>query len=94
MAKLIVVDVQNFKQMMIDLKAQFKKKREETKGSRECTKYYAEKCVQDHNEAIKRKALGRPGIDPRMAAKQKKKSAAAQSEAQRQEDLALSSLPV
>ena len=29
--------------------------------------------MQGYNEAEKRKALGRPGIDPRMAAKQKKK---------------------
>ena len=36
-------------------------------------KYFAEKCVQAHNEAEKRKALGHPGIYPRMAAKQKKK---------------------
>ena len=48
-------------------------------------KYYAQKCVQAHNEAEKRKAFGRPGIDPRMAAKQKKKSAEAQPEAQWQE---------
>ena len=48
-------------------------------------KYFAEKCVQVHNEAEKRKALGRPGIDPKMAAKQKKKPAVAQAEASRQE---------
>src|SRR3990170_8535582 len=48
-------------------------------------KYYAEKCIQAHNEAEKRKALGRPGIDPKMAAKHKKKPAVAQAEASRQE---------
>ena len=49
-------------------------------------KYFAEKCVQAHNEAKKRKALGRPGIDPRMAAKKKKKPDVAQPEASRQEE--------
>ena len=44
-------------------------------------KYFTEKCVQAHNEAEKRKALGRPGIDPKMAAKQKKKPDVAQAEA-------------
>ena len=34
----------------------------------------ADKCVLAYNEAEKRKALGRPGIDPRMAAKKKKLS--------------------
>ena len=37
------------------------------------------------NEAEKRKALGRPGIDPRMAAKQKKKPIVAEPNAPRQE---------
>jgi len=82
MAKLSVADVKIFKQMMQDLKAEFNKKREEAKGSHERMKYYAQKCVQAHNEAEKRKALGRPGIDPKMAAKQKKKSAEAKPEAQ------------
>ena len=72
MAKLSVDDVQNFKKMLHELKEQFHKKHEEGKGSREQMKYSAEKCVQAHNEAEKRKALGHPGIDPRMAAKQKK----------------------
>ena len=36
-------------------------------------KSLADKCVQGYNEAEKCKALGRPGIDPRMAAKKKKK---------------------
>ena len=70
--------------MLHDLKDQFHKKREEAKGSQERMKYFAEKCVQAHNKAEKRKALGRPGTDPRMAAKQKKKSAEAIPEAQRQ----------
>ena len=48
-------------------------------------KYLAEKCVQAHNEAEKRKALGHPAIDPRMAAKQKK-PVVAQIEAPRQEE--------
>ena len=47
-------------------------------------KYYAQKCVQAHNEAEKRKALGRPGIDPKMAAKKSKKSVEAESKASRQ----------
>jgi hypothetical protein len=72
MAKLSVTDVQNFKKMMADLKAEFHKRRDEAKGSREHLKYYAEKCVHAHNEALKRKALGRPGIDPKLAAKKKK----------------------
>ena len=84
MAKLSMADVQNFKQMLHDLKEAFHKKREEAKGSRERMKYFAQKCVQDHNEAEKRKALGRPGIDLKMAAK-KKKPAVAQAEAARQE---------
>ena len=82
MAKLSVADVQIFKKMLHDLKAEFHKKREEAKGSCKRMKYYAQKCVQAHNEAEKRKALGRPGIDPRMAAKQNKKSAEAKTEAQ------------
>ena len=46
-------------------------------------KSYAQKCVQAHNEAEKRKALGRPGIDPRMAAKKSKKPAEANPDATR-----------
>ena len=72
MAKLSVTDVQNFKQLLHDLKEAFHKKREEAKGSRERMKLLAAKCVQAHNEAEKCKALGRPGIDPKMAAKKKK----------------------
>src|SRR3989337_2802537 len=83
MAKLSVTEVQNFKQMMIDLKAEFVKRRDEAQGSRERLKYYAEKCVQAHNEALKRKALGRPGIDHKLAAK--KKPMQAEAEAPRQE---------
>ena len=85
MAKLSVADVQSFKQMLHNLNEQFHKKREEAKGSRERMKYFAEKCVQAHNEAEKREALGRPGIDPRMAAKKKKKPATAEPDAPRQE---------
>ena len=48
-------------------------------------KNLAAKCVQGYNEAEKRKALGRPGIDPRMAAK-KKKPVVAEPEASRQEE--------
>nr|XP_020188130.1 neuromodulin-like [Aegilops tauschii subsp. strangulata] len=70
---------------MTDLKAQFNKKCEEAKGSRDRMKYYAEKCIQAHNEAEKRKALGRPGIDPKLAAKKKKKSTEAEPKAPRQE---------
>ena len=39
-------------------------------------KSLADKCVLAYNEAEKRKSLGRPGIDPRMAAKKKKLSTA------------------
>src|SRR3954470_12633661 len=74
MAKLSVQDVKNFKVMLHKLKEAFLKKREEAKGSRERMKSLADKCVQAYNEAEKRKALGRPGIDPRMAAKMKKPS--------------------
>ena len=72
MAKLSVADVQNFKVMLHELKEAFHKKRDEAKGSRERMKILAAKCVQAYNEAEKRKALGRPGIDPKMAVKQKK----------------------
>ena len=84
MVKLSVADVQNFKQMLHNLKEQFHKKHKEAKGSRERMKYFTEKCVQAHNEAEKRKALERPCIDPRMAAK-KKKSAMGRTEEVRQE---------
>ena len=55
--------------MLHELKEAFLKKRAEAQGSRERMKSLADKCVQGYNEAEKRKALGRPGIDPRMAAK-------------------------
>ena len=48
-------------------------------------KHLAAKCVQAHNEVEKRKALGRPGIDPKMAAKTKK-PAMAPAETSRQEE--------
>ena len=86
MAKLSVQEVKNFKIMLHELKKVFLKKREEVQGSRERMKSLADKCVQVYNEAEKRKALGRPGIDPRMAAKQKKKKPAmAEPDAPRQE---------
>ena len=66
-------NIQNFKVMMHELKEVFHKKREEAKGSRERMKNLAAKCVQGYNEAKKCKALGRLDIDPRMAAKKKKK---------------------
>ena len=78
MAKLSVIDVQNFKTMMHELKEAFHKKRDEAKGSRERMKLLAAKCVQAYNEAEKRKALGHPGIDPKMAAKKSKQSAEAE----------------
>ena len=84
MAKLSVQDVKNFKIMLHELKEAFHKKREEAQGSRERMKSLADKCVLAYNEAEKRKALGRPGIDPRMAAK-KKKLSTAQSAPSRQE---------
>ena len=71
--KLSVQDVRNFKVMLHELKEAFLKKRQEAQGSRERMKSLADKCVLAYNEAEKRKSLGRPGIDPRMAAKKKKK---------------------
>ena len=91
MAKLSVQEVKNFKIMLHELKEAFLKKREEAQGSRERMKSLADKCVQAYNEAEKRKALGRPGIDPRMAAKQKKKPTMAEPDAPRQEAIPLSS---
>ena len=85
MDKLSVQEIQNFKVMMHELKEAFRKRREEAKGSRERIKALDAKCVQAYNEAEKRKALGRPGIDPRMAAK-KKKPTVAPAEASRQEE--------
>ena len=85
MAKLSVQDVKNFKIMLHELKEAFHKKREEARGSRECMKNLADKCVLAYNEAEKRKALGHPGIDPRMAAK-KKKLSTDQSAPSRQEE--------
>ena len=41
--------------------------------------------VQAHNDAKKGKALWRPGIDPKLAAKKKNKSAEAEPEAPRQD---------
>ena len=85
MAKLSVQEVKNFKGMMHELKEAFVKKRAEAQGSRERMKTLADRCVQAYNEAEKRKALGRPGIDPRMAAKKKNKPATAEPDAPRQE---------
>ena len=45
--------------------------------------------MQAYNEAEKRKALGCPGIDPKMAAKKKKKTVPAEPEAPRQEAVPL-----
>ena len=86
MAKLSVQDVKNFKIMLHELKEAFLKKCEEARGSRERMKSLADKCVQGYDEAEKRKALGRPGIDPRMAAKQKKKPSMDQTEPSRREE--------
>ena len=69
--------------MLHELKENFLKTRAEAQGSRERMKTLAERCVQAYNEAEKRKALGRPGIDPRMAAKKKKKAAVPEPEAPR-----------
>ena len=85
MAKLSVQDVRNFKVMLHELKEAFLKKREEAQGSRERMKSLANKCVLAYNEAEKRKSLGRPGIDPRMAAKKKKKFPTDQPEPSSQE---------
>ena len=70
---------------MHELKEAFHKKRDEARGPRERMKLLASKCVQAYNEAEKRKALGRPGIDPKMAAK-KKKPTVAPAEASRREE--------
>ena len=59
--------------MLHELKEAFHKKRQEAQGSRERMKSLADKCVLAYNEAEKRKSLGRPSIDPRMAAKKKQK---------------------
>ena len=85
MAKLSVQEVKNFKIMLHELKEAFLKKHVEAQGSRERMKVLADKSVQAYNEAEKRKALGRPGIDPRMAAKKMKKPATAEPDAPRQE---------
>ena len=69
--------------MLHELKEAFSKKHAEAQGSRERMKSLADKCVQGYNEAEKRKALGHPGIDPRMAAKQKKKPTVAEPNAPR-----------
>ena len=71
--------------MLHELKEAFLKKRAEAQGSRERMKVLADRCVQAYNEAEKRKALGRPGIDPRMAAKKKKQPATTEPDAPRQE---------
>ena len=83
MAKLSVQEVKNFKIMLHELKEAFLKKHAEAQGSREHMKILADKCVQGYNEVEKRKALGCPGIDPRMAAKQKKKPTVAEPNASR-----------
>ena len=85
MATPSVQEVKNFKIMLHELKEAFLKKHAEAQGSRERMKVLADRCVQAYNEAEKRKALERPGIDPRMAAKKKKKPAMAEPEAPRQE---------
>ena len=46
-------------------------------------KTLADRYVQAYNVAEKCKALGRPGIDPRMAAKKKKKASMAEPNAPR-----------
>ena len=71
--------------MLHELKEAFLKKHAEAQGSRERMKVLADRCVQAYNEAEKRKALGHPGTDPRMAAKKQKKPAMAEPEAPRQE---------
>ena len=45
-SKLNIEDIQNFQTMMHELKEAFRTKREEAKGSRECMKDLAAKCVQ------------------------------------------------
>ena len=72
-------EVKSFKIMMHELKENFLKKHAEAQGSRERMKSLAEK----------RKALGRPGIDPQMAAKKKQNTVPAEPEASRQEAVPL-----
>ena len=71
--------------MLNELKEAFLKKCQEAQCSRERMKLLADKCVLAYNEAEKRKSLGRPGIDPRMAAKRKNKRPADQPEPSSQE---------
>ena len=72
MASLSVQEVRSFKTMLHELKENFLKKHAEAQGSRERMKSLAERCVQAYKKAEKCKALGRPGIDPKMDAKKKK----------------------
>jgi hypothetical protein len=58
--------------MMAELKEEFQRCCDEAKGTRERLKKYAEKTVQAHNEGLKRKALGRPTIDPKLIKKKNK----------------------
>ena len=69
MASLSVQEVRSYKIMLHEHKENFLKKHAEAQGSHERMKSLAEKCVQAYNEAEKRKALGCPGIDPKMAVK-------------------------
>ena len=85
MARLSVQEVKSFKVMMHELKENFLKKHAEAQGSHERMKSLADRCVQAYNEAEKCKALGRSGIDPKMAVKKKKKPAMAEPDAPRQE---------
>ena len=94
MVRLSVKDVQNFKIMLHELREAFRTKRDEAQGSRERMKLSTAKCVQAYNEAEKRKALGRPGIDPRMAAKKKKSQLWPNPKQQGRKHIPLSSQPV
>jgi hypothetical protein len=73
MDKLSAKEIQSFKQMMADMKEEFQRRRDDAKRARDRLKHYAEKCVQAQNEGLKRTALGRPAIDPKLDKKKKKK---------------------
>jgi hypothetical protein len=60
-----------FKVNLTKMKEEFAQCRGLAKGSRIRLKEKAAKAVQARNEGLKRKALGRPAIDPRLIKKKK-----------------------
>ena len=67
------------------MKEEFQRRRDDAKGARDRLKHYAEKCAQAHNEGLKRIALSRPAIDPKVVKNKKKKPVASHAEASRQD---------